>query len=289
MGRVWLPVWIPTPRLPVSITGRSKLYINRFYASSSRMYFMYVDESGDSGLLNSPKRHFILTGLIVHETRWFSCLERLVSFRRRIKSGFGLKLSEELHAYALLSSPGSLNRIKKNDRLTIIRAFADELASINDLRLINVVVDKHSKGEGYDVFEKAWTALIQRFENTLNKSNFPNSEYSCEHGMIMPDRTDDKKLTQLLRKMRRYNPVPSSLSSGYRDLTITRVIEDPTFKDSQHSYFIQAADLVAYLLQQNLEPSSYMRKKSGKNYFHRLEPILFKPASRSDPYGIVRL
>lgn len=253
------------------------------------MYFMYVDESGDSGLVNSPKRHFILTGLVVHETRWRLCLDRLISFRRRIKSGFGLKLSEELHAYALVNSPGSLKRIKRNDRLTIVRAFADELASINDFRVINVVVDKQSKAQDYDVFEKAWSALIQRFENTLNQGNFPAPAHSHEHGMILPDRTDDKKLTQLLRKMRHYNPVPNSIGSGYRNLSITRITEDPIFKDSEHSYFIQSADMAAYLLQQNLEPSSYMRKKSGTNYFYRLKPILFTPATRNDPHGIVRL
>lgn len=253
------------------------------------MYFMYVDESGDSGLINSPKRHFVLTGLIVHETRWRSCLDQLIAFRRRIKSGFGVKLSEELHAYALVSSPGSLNRIKKNDRLTIVRSFADELASINDFRIINVVVDKQSKQDGYDVFDSAWTALIQRFENTLIRGNFPGPIHPSEHGIILPDKTDVKKLTQILRKMRRYNPVPKSGNLGYRNLTVARVVEDPIFKDSQDSYFIQAADLAAYLLQQRLEPSSYMRKKSGKNYFLRLKPILFTAASSNDSLGIVKL
>ena len=33
------------------------------------MYLMYVDESGDSGLVNSPTRYFVLTGMVVHELR----------------------------------------------------------------------------------------------------------------------------------------------------------------------------------------------------------------------------
>jgi len=28
---------------------------------------MYVDESGDPGLVGSPTEHFLLTGLVVHE------------------------------------------------------------------------------------------------------------------------------------------------------------------------------------------------------------------------------
>ena len=31
------------------------------------MFLMYVDESGDAGLVGSPTRYFVLTGLVVHE------------------------------------------------------------------------------------------------------------------------------------------------------------------------------------------------------------------------------
>jgi hypothetical protein len=44
------------------------------------MYFMYVDESGDPGLVGSPTRYFTLTGMVVHELRWHETLNKLVSF-----------------------------------------------------------------------------------------------------------------------------------------------------------------------------------------------------------------
>jgi len=50
------------------------------------MYLMYVDESGDCGLENSPTRYFVLTGMILHELRWQACLEQLIEFRRRLKA-----------------------------------------------------------------------------------------------------------------------------------------------------------------------------------------------------------
>ena len=191
----------------------------------------------------------------------------------------------------MFTKPGDLVRIKRYDRLAIIRAFADELASMTDINLINVVVDKQGKASGYDVFEMAWKVLIQRFENTLSHRRFSGPANADECGMILPDHTDDKKLTQLLRKMRRYNPVPNqtSFSGGYRNLALGKIIEDPNFRDSGDSYFIQAADLAAFLLYQHLAPSAYMRKNAGQNYFDRLEPILCKVASSRDPRGIVRL
>jgi hypothetical protein len=251
---------------------------------------MYIDESGDSGLVNSPKRYFVLTGLIVHETKWQTSLDELINFRRQLKQKFGIKLREELHAYELISRPKELARIKKHERLAIIRDFANKLALITDIQLINIVIDKNGKPNSYDVFEKAWTALIQRFENTLQRGNFSNPAHSHEHGIILPDHTDNKKLTQLLRKMRHYNPVPSQIqNSSSRNLVLTRIAEDPNFRDSAHSYFVQATDLVAYLLQQMYEPNQYMKKKSGHNYFKRLDPVLCKVACNKNPLGIVTL
>lgn len=258
------------------------------------MFLMYVDESGDPGLLqaNSPTRYFTLTGLIVHELRWQQSLDQLIAFRRRMNGAFGLHLREELHAARLINNPGPLVRIRRNDRLTIIRHFANELARLPDVNIINIVVDKTNKPANYDVFSTAWKALIQRFQNTMSYHNFRGPANPDERGMIFPDHTDDKKLTQLLRRLRRYNPVPNQPQFGlgsYRNLTIDAVIEDPNFRDSAHSYFIQAADLSAFLLYQKLQPSSYIRRKSAQNYFDRLGPALCKVASATDPQGIVRL
>lgn len=91
--------------------------------------------------------------------------------------------------------------------------------------------------------------------------------------------------------MRKFNPIPNQTTygTGYRNLRLTNIIEDPNFRESHHSYFIQAADLAAFLLYQRLAPSAYMKKKSGNNYFNRLEPILCKVASSRDNMGIVWL
>lgn len=255
------------------------------------MFFMYVDESGDVGLNNSMTDHFVLTGLVIHELRWLTYLEQLIDFRQRMRKTFGLKLREEMHASAMISNPGPLVRIKRHDRLTIMRMFADELATMIDMNLVCVVVDKSNKGAGYDVFSNAWRALIQRFENTMSHNNFPGPRNPDERGLLFCDHTDDKKLTDLLRRMRRFNPITNrcEYGPGYRNLTLARVTEDPNFRDSAHSYFIQAADLAAYLLYQQICPNAYMRRKSGQNYFNRMSPIFCTVASRNDARGIVRL
>lgn len=43
------------------------------------MYLLYVDESGDVGIKNSPTKYFVLSALIIHESKWRNTLDELVS------------------------------------------------------------------------------------------------------------------------------------------------------------------------------------------------------------------
>jgi len=253
------------------------------------MYLMYVDESGDVGLAGSPTRHFVLVGLVVHELHWHDALDKLVEFRQVLKARWSIRLRDEIHAGPLITRPGELARIAKHERLEILRRYADWLSAMPYLRIISVVVDKHSKPADTDIFESAWRALIQRFENTISHGNFPGPTEIRSMGMLFPDRSDEKKLNTLLKKMRKYNPIPYQGNAGYRDLPLQCVIEDANFRSSEHSYFIQSADVVAYLLYQYLSPSAYMLRKSGHNFYKRFEPVLCKVASPRDPLGLVRI
>ncbi|HEY0282498.1 MAG TPA: DUF3800 domain-containing protein [Rhizomicrobium sp.] len=253
------------------------------------MFLMYVDESGDKGLINSPTRYFVLTGLVIHELRWHDALGALVTFRRRMREKFGLKLREEIHSGPMLTRPGSLVRIQKNDRLTIIRHLLDEIASWGAVSLITVRVDKYGKPIGYDPFVKAWEALIQRFENTINHRNFSGPANADDKGIIFCDETDSLVIRQLYRRMRAHNPVPNQSGLGYRQLPLVRIIEDPVTRNSEHSYFIQAVDAAAFAAYQWYTPSAYVRKKGARNYFRRLEPVLCKVASPRNALGVVEL
>lgn len=126
------------------------------------MYLMYVDESGDTGVLNSPTKHFALSSLVVHELRWQAALQQLIDFRRRMRDRFGLLLAEEIHASGMINKPGPLVRINRNDRLTILRALVDEITHLPDVNVINVVVDKRPSDSSDIVFDRAWRTLIQR-------------------------------------------------------------------------------------------------------------------------------
>lgn len=258
------------------------------------MYLMYVDECGDSGMQSGSSRYFILSGMVVHESFWTDTLERVHSMRIDLKSRYGFEVMRELHAGEMIGRTSKKYRdIGKLDRVMMFRDVLSFEATLEKVRIINVVVDKQGKSYGFDAFTTAWDTIINRFENTMEHGNFP-SPYGkgrapfAEKGMLIVDETDEMKLRSLIRRMRHGNLIPSAIRHGTRvrhDLKC--VIEDPLHKQSEWSPLIQLCDANSYFLKQTIEPNKTVLRYKAKNYFYRLEPILLKQASSSNEYGIV--
>ncbi|MGQ0663437.1 MAG: DUF3800 domain-containing protein [Pseudomonadota bacterium] len=250
---------------------------------------MYVDESGDTGLIRSPTTHFALSGLVIHESRWRDFVNQVAAFRRTLKTVYGLPIRTEIHAAHYIKSP-PISGMRRYIRLAILRNFLDEIAKMNFVSITNIIVDKTGKVPTYDVFTKAWQALFQRFENTLSYGNFPGGHRN-DFGLVLTDVTEGRKLQRLVRRMAVYNRLPhmSWAGPGTRNIPILRVIEDPHPKDSKDSYFIQACDTCAYFLLQKFKPNSFIRRSGAQHYLNRLSVVLNTRASHTNALGIVTL
>ena len=248
---------------------------------------MYVDESGDTGV-GRGSDYFCLSGITVHESDWRNFINHLVSYRRVLKDNYGLPIRTEIHATEYIFR--QIEDIPKHMRLAILRNILDELAKLNYISITNIVVDTRNKAQDYDVLQNAWGTLFQRFENTLRHGNFPLGR-TDDYGLVISDGVPSKKLIRMMRRMAVYNPIPnrSSYVGGSRNIPITKIIEDPSGRNSKDSLPIQRADVVAYFLKQSVNPNNYVKRKSAHNYFYRLESVLNKNASRSHQYGIVHL
>lgn len=254
---------------------------------------MYVDESGDTGLVRSPTTHFVLSGIVVHESRWREFINALIAFRKTLRNVYGLPVRSEIHSAEYINkkvqSIGGQD-IKKQDRLSILRNSLDELSKINYISITNVAIAKHGKASSFDIFSMAWGVLFQRFENTLRYGNFPGG-YRQDYGIVITDATAGTKLMRMVRRMAVINYIPNNqyYGVGSRNIPIIRIIEDPYGKDSAETLPIQMCDVTAYFLHQKLNPNSYIRKTHAQKYFDRLTPVLNKKASNTDSLGIVRL
>ena len=85
---------------------------------------------------------------------------------------------------------------------------------------------------------------------------------------------------------RRFNPIPSQYDPlRVRHEPLLRIVEDPYFKDSADSLFIQLADMVAYALWRKDFPD--LKHGFDGAFFDILDPILLRAATRRNPQGIV--
>lgn len=256
------------------------------------MYFMYVDESGDVGMGNGGTRYFVLSGIVVHEGHWNSVNREILKLRDNLAKRYGFDAKNEIHASELIGRSGNKRGyLTRANAVLMLRDVIMFESRLDYIRIINVIVDKRGKPSSFDAFERGWDRLINRFETTMYYKNFPSpweQKPDNEKGFLVVDKTDEKKLREMIRRMRVSNNIPSAhYPDTSVDAKLHHIVEDPMHKDSTHSNLIQLADVNAYFLKQYVEPNSTVKKHKAKNYFCDLEPVLLKEACRKNDLGIV--
>lgn len=268
------------------------------------MYLVYVDESGDPGFYDgtgrngtSRTRYFILSALIVHESKWIEVMESHIQLRKKFRSDPNKKLllKSEIHAGPFITArdsklPHNISNIKKHHRYNILRETI-KWTSGQPIQTFSVVIDKLGKDSDYDVFEKAWVYLIQRLDNTAQRKNFLHysSQSTPEDNkvLLIADNTDGLSLNKILRRMRAYNPIPSKIGYGFQNKKVEFVLEDCWMKNSSESYLEQVVDVISFFLKQWIQPCGYVRKKGGRRAYTELENVIIKHVSSKNNWGVV--
>jgi len=253
------------------------------------MDLYYVDESYDARPENGNPMRFVLSAVRVKEEDWERHVEALYAWRQELRSSLGVRMSAELHATELLGGRGQLAQypVHGTERLSIFAEALQHLASMEGVHVINVSV-RHSRGlpDLNALEERAWNRLFNRINRT--------GEAQERRALLICDEGKEEKLTRLCRHLRRENLVPSRYrkwtahGGATKHVPLHYLVEDPLFKSSKLSYFLQMADLAAYALLRFDNPT---RKTTGTGVsalFPSLEPVLCRAASPRDPYGVVR-
>lgn len=246
------------------------------------MYIAYVDESGDPGHNTRITKYFTLSGIIVADSNWKAFLDRIKAFRQGLKRDFGLTLKADLRATDLWHNSGDFKKLNLNyaNRARIFRRTAEFLRSSQEVAILTVSIDKGSPQlpSAIKISDFAWTMFLQRFENWLVAKQ--------ELGITVNDKGHEKMTRMLSRKMRVYNPIPSHYG-GYYQSPVVKVIEDPFSRHSQDSYFVQLADMSAYLARLRHNHTPRQAKWGIHKLYKRIKPRYILEASRKDNYGFV--
>jgi len=220
-----------------------------------------MDETGDYGFPKTSSYLFILTSIYFHHQSWQSNYAKISAFRRELYKKYGFHWKDEFHTkYFIYNKNPYFSKYNFNNNI-IIKIFEEFISCLTELdfKTINVAIDKRKiKGDEYDVLANALIYNIQRIENDLLKDNVDNKY------MIIADEGNDKPIRKVVRKIQKFNPIPSKFSDKSYRKEINGIIEDPLTKDSKDSHFIQIADLISFIV------FSYLKE----NWSSRLSNIL---------------
>jgi hypothetical protein len=238
------------------------------------MHLIYVDDSGDDQLS-------IFSALAVPIDQWRACFQAVRDFRRQLKATYGIFVYKELHAWEFVSGRGRISAqiVTKSQRCRIFRQALQLTASLPGAHLFNACFPKAAK--------------VRAFERTVNCVN-RTLESWASYAVLISDKGNEIAYTRLLRRMNVFNPIPSAYGvwadtgERFRNIPITRIIEDPFFKDSRQSYFLQLVDFAAYSLLRREHPLASKNKYGLNTAFPILQPILVIEANRRDPEGVIR-
>lgn len=252
-----------------------------------------MDESGDPGFnvadVDEARRaslHYILSGIIIPVTEWRTYLNSIVEMKRNLKKEYSIPIRLELKGSELINPRKNLFLKKMNrlERTKVYFSIFQEITSqFNKARIINIAAkkDQISNEKHQDIQETTWRYMIDRYNIFLKKNN--------SFGFVISDDTNEPKLRKLIRKMRIYNPVNSHYTQSTYNAKVNQIIEDPFCRNSEHSFFIQIADLISHSLYRKLYSKGSYKKYNVDKIFDSLDSLLLKEANRKNEQGIVFL
>ena len=237
----------------------------------------YIDESYDSAV-------FAMSALIVPTHAWRETFQRLVAYRKHLKAKYGLFTSREFHATDFVAGRGRIAPlpVPKGLRCFIFSELLGILAS-----LPVAVISGAWPRAGRSLNESHVRAFSRIQERLQKRSSEQDSQI-----LVIADDGKEEELRRIARRSKVWNPIGSQFGawgdgSSWKNIPNDRLIEDPFFKPSHQSYFLQAADFVSFaLLKSEVAPTAHVAKYGLDKVFVDLAPVCAKEASRKDPRGL---
>ena len=206
------------------------------------MHLTYIDDSGDEELC-------VFSALTIRADKWNFCLKEIKNFRHDIQTSDGISIYREFHAWQFVSGRGKIadGIVPKGRRCQIFKQTLQMVAMLPETRLFNTVFPAKAN-------EPAYEALLGSINRNLQQQD--------SHAILICDEGKETIYTKLVRRMQ-------TLENG----AIDRILEDPFFKKSDQSYFIQLSDFCAYALLRQERPIASKTKYGLDQAFNLLESI----------------
>lgn len=237
------------------------------------MHFVYIDDTGDEQVYG-------YAAVAIPASRFRPILLQVKDFRRELLRSDGIFMGAEFHAWKFVSGRGRIAKqvVTKYRKSQIFSEALEFVAALPGARLFTSFGTRSNR--------------LKTLERMLNRINRAMQGWDSQAVLIF-DEGEEKAYTGLVRKLGVYNPIPSKFGrwpdgSEYKNLPTEFIIEDPSFRRSKQSYFIQLADFCGYALLQKERPTPSRMKYGIHEMFPLLESVCVKDANRADPFGTIR-
>jgi Protein of unknown function (DUF3800) len=242
------------------------------------MHFIYIDDS-------TVRPVNIFSALAIPHRNWNEVFAYLRKWREHLRDVHGIPISFEMHATNFLSGRNTGKRIghlSRHKRAQIFHKYIEVVEYMHkfDVRTFHVCTTNDNQ---YQAFER----LLNRINRTMQAWD--------SYAHLICDNGKEHQYTSMVRKMRVHNPIPSNRGeweSGQetKNIPIERILEDPQFKNSERSFFIQTSDFLAYSLLRYELPDATARKRRVHLSFEQLDKVLVRECNPRDPKrkGIIR-
>lgn len=257
------------------------------------MHLVYYDESGDDGYPTWASPLFVLSAVYCPALDWRENFEFIVGFKRQLAKDFNFPVKLEIHTRELLlnKKPYAPLRLTGSERTEIVRRFCQVAAQLSVRSISTAVVKPWIKKADFPVLDRALSYSVNRIETDLRGA-------TANRFLIITDDGRVAKMRSTTRRMQKINYVPSKFDGSGYQRDIRHMIEDPLPKDSKESYFIQLADMLAFLFYAYTAHETgiaALPRRSPPELDHAfvtgcleiLKPILNLKACAAHPYGLV--
>ena len=237
-------------------------------------HLIYIDDSRD-------ERFCVFSALAIPVTDWLEAFQSLKGYRHSLKKSDGIYVYKELHAWKFVFGRGRIadRDVPRARRCQIFKDTLEVATHLSEAKLFNAAFPAKKD-------EQAFEWLLNRINRTMQAWG--------SHAFLICDEGKDEVYRRLARRMSVHNPIPSQLGhweeteTPTKNIPTDRIIEDPFFRDSTQSYFIQLVDFCAYALLRRENPLPSKSAYGLDQAFNTLRPILIMAANRRDPEGIIR-